>query len=59
VGAEGRSRQSATVSAQGAIGSLLAVNLVPLAGVLFLGWSTLDTIGSRTPSWACSRCSAG
>ena len=32
----------ATVSTPWAIGSLVAVNLVPLAGVLFLGWSTFD-----------------
>lgn len=30
------------VSTPWALGSLVAVNLVPLAGVLFLGWSTFD-----------------
>ena len=30
------------VSTPWAVGSLLVVNMVPLAGVLFLGWSTLD-----------------
>jgi hypothetical protein len=34
--------QATTVSTPWAIGSLIAVNLLPLAGVLFLGWSTFD-----------------
>jgi hypothetical protein len=35
-------RGATTVSTPWAIGSLIGVNLVPLAGVLFLGWSTFD-----------------
>ncbi len=51
IGREGRrpvassitaTHEGTAVSTPWAVGSLLVVNMVPLAGVLFLGWSTLD-----------------